>query len=554
MSAQFFAMSTSSLQLANDGATGTNPNLTRGSAYGRGAPIILIVLLTASLVGALVWIVADPQARNWDEAAYVNQVNSDYFTFQAQGAGGYLSSFLTVDTNRPPAYRLLAAPLSLGLGVLGVAPLRLLSLAGFGFSLWLLYAGARKVADPTSSLAAVLLISVCPVVLGAAKNFGTEYPSYLAVSAVTFLLLHNWDSGPAPSRDWLLLGLALGFGAWSKLSVLGVTLPMVALAFLFGAMGWIRLPRPIDLVKACGLGLVLAAPWFLRNWRNALQYSSSSLAYSRHSLGPSLGQRLLNWPLAFSEDAVGLPAGLVLIALFAGGLLMWARQGGKAGSRPATLAAVMCLAGFLPTIVVQIAENNQNMRLIAPALLPLGVCLGILASVAGVWRSRLATSGLILVMSLQLGVMLANSSIIPGLSGTFAQTDSWDWGQLRELAISNRTPSASIAYLGNGSLCNPPQISAPWVSRNEKVQVTWLWRYENGDIRWDKLMASLDRYDIIFTLPGYVGNLDDRQNLDNASNAEFLRLLEQDPRFERAVTLYMGRDRVPVVVFVKRSG
>jgi hypothetical protein len=84
--------------------------------------------------------------------------------------------------------------------------------------------------------------------------------------------------------------------------------------------------------------------------------------------------------------------------------------------------------------------------------------------------------------------------------------------------------------------------------------VTWLWKYEDGPIEWEKVLNLIDRSDLVITAPHYVGQVTDQQNVDNQHNAEFAMRLGQDPRFQRPIRLEMGQlDKVEVLVFLKKN-
>src|ERR1019366_1662947 len=89
--------------------------------------------------------------------------------------------------------------------------------------------------------------------------------------------------------------------------------------------------------------------------------------------------------------------------------------------------------------------------------------------------------------------------------------------------------SAKISYLGGGREFNPPAIQYPWVAEAASTRlstfdfadVTWLWRYEDGPLDWQKVMAAAGQSDIVITAPHYVGEVKYKENLDNQYNAEF---------------------------------
>jgi hypothetical protein len=180
-----------------------------------------------------------------------------------------------------------------------------------------------------------------------------------------------------------------------------------------------------------------------------------------------------------------------------------------------------------------------------------------LAVVAG--RSALLTSRRFFVLSCclvasQVGLMLTHwpydafFKAIPPFpsqpaSSLFFRERSWDWQRLRTLCLDRLGPKPrlTIGHLGSGPYLNPPQIAHPWILsesqlwplRRPRVEVIWLWRYEEGPLDWQKLTRSLDMYDVLLTTPNYFGNDADRDDLDAVHNAEFITRLSAAPRLRR---------------------
>ncbi len=139
--------------------------------------------------------------------------------------------------------------------------------------------------------------------------------------------------------------------------------------------------------------------------------------------------------------------------------------------------------------------------------------------------------------------------------------DQWDWKPLRDLSVSCGIDTPKLSFLGGGRVFDPPHIESPWVevtsthaSPLETPDPKWLWRYEDGPIDWQKLMGAADQSDIVVTAPAYVGQVFNKEDLDNQHNTEFAERLSHDPLFQKPVHLQMGRFApVDVLVFVKNA-
>ena len=69
--------------------------------------------------------------------------------------------------------------------------------------------------------------------------------------------------------------------------------------------------------------------------------------------------------------------------------------------------------------------------------------------------------------------------------------------------------------------------------------MTWLWRYEDGPLDWQKVMDATGKSDIVLTAPHYVGEVRNKEDLDNQHNAEFAARLSADPFFRGPIRLEM---------------
>jgi hypothetical protein len=223
---------------------------------------------------------------------------------------------------------------------------------------------------------------------------------------------------------------------------------------------------------------------------------------------------------------------------------------------------------------IQLFTRNQALRFTAPGLILVGAVLAVLAG-----RSSLVSSRRYFLLSCclvlsQVGLMLtgwpydAFFGSRPGFLGLpassmFRRERGWDWQPLRALCLDRlgRKPSLRIGHLGNGANLNPPQIAHPWVLfesnswplRQPRVEVTWLWRYEDGPLDWQKLNRSLDSYDVVLTTPNYVGDPRDRDDLDAVHNAEFIARLSADLRFNPPVVIRPVEDGPDIYVYFQKS-
>src|SRR2546422_1070377 len=100
----------------------------------RGDQIAWCVLMAAACALLFVclstWIIRNPHPRHWDNAEYLCETYRDAQAFHTGGWRGLGHSLVALDPQRPPAYRLLALPMTLA-GATGLTPIRFMSLAAF---------------------------------------------------------------------------------------------------------------------------------------------------------------------------------------------------------------------------------------------------------------------------------------------------------------------------------------------------------------------------------------------------------------------------------------
>jgi 4-amino-4-deoxy-L-arabinose transferase-like glycosyltransferase len=151
---------------------------------------------------------------------------------------------------------------------LAVHLIRLLSIAMGAATVWLtwLIAGRLWPGAPAIALLAAMLTAFNPMFLFISASVNNDNLATLLGAATMLVLLRALQHGQR-LRDGLWLGVLLGLGALTKLSVLAL-LPLVAIALTWDA--WRRRAWRNWLLNAAiiaaGLALI-AGWWYARNWR-----------------------------------------------------------------------------------------------------------------------------------------------------------------------------------------------------------------------------------------------------------------------------------------------
>ncbi len=519
----------------------------------------------AIALAATFWILDHPFGTTWDEARYINRANRDVAFFREGGWSSLLKVLVSEDRTRPPAYRLLVLPITLIFGA-PAALLRFIALAGLGLSVGLTFLIAQRIAGRTAGAFTVAFLCLCPIVVGPGMRFYVDYPYYLAIAALLYFLLGDWQPS---SRNWLGLGLAVGLGLLAKPPFLLMGMPLLLLAGILRHYQIWTGPDLLTLGKALGTGIVVALPWWIFNAKPALAKAFRSSGYVRHSLGPkgSLGA-LAEWLHVFTETLVGPALMVLLLAILATVALKFSRRE-LTLNRTQGVAIAVCLVAALPTLVLSIWATNQNPRLIAPALLPLAIALGSLAALTGWTTSRWLAPAAIAIMTVQLVVMIsptpgnpryqASDAIASALlwgnpSDVMQRDEQRDWAQLRALIRQKGIETPRIAYLGGGEGFTAPEIAAPWVLVQEPIDIRWIWRYEEGTLDWPQAIAAVTASNVVVTALDIRGNAANNDVLDNQHNAELIQRMAALPDFSGPFELRLGRfDPAKIVVFIKNS-
>ena len=505
-----------------------------------------------------------------DEAGYINEAFIDAQRLHHGMLIRLGGRILLGSYGRPPAYRLLGDPF---LAVFGITTTtaRLVSLGCFGLSSWFIYLATSRIGSRIAGAFAVLIFCLSPEVISASIFFGTDASLYLATAAMLYYLFKGWSDSSEQSGTWIGLGLAIGLGFLSKTSFFAIALP--ALVFWLVAGRWRKLGAPgwALPLKAGALAFLVAGPWWIVNIKGAIAYGKYARSFVRNSLGPPSLTTWMKWLDTVIQCLLGhgvsILIGLVLIACFVQTII---RR--KTILSPLQKSALgVCACAGVPIVLAQLSGTNHLLRHITPAVIPLAITIGVLGDQTGLTRSwaTITISGIL--FSAQL-LMIVYPVAFPNtkpvdigfVNGalpwrTMVRFDQWDWGAVREISKTCGVDSPKISYLGGGREFDPPAIQYPWVaaaaststfSKFHAPDVTWLWRYEDGSLDWQKVMDSAAQSDIVITAPHYVGEVEVKEDQDNQHNSEFASRLSLDSRFQGPIRFQVGRfEPVEVAVF-----
>ncbi len=474
---------------------------------------------------------------------------------------------------RPPAYRILALP-ALGLFGFHTVAVRMVSLACFALSALFVYLAARRVRSAAAGGFAVLVFCLSPLVISASLWFSTEGPLYLATSAMLYYLFRCWTDKSPHWDSWIGFGLAVGIGLLAKASFVAIVVPVLMLWLVMGHRRRFGIPTLASQWKAGLLVLLVAAPWWLLNIKSAMSLTQYARGFAANSLGPPSPATWLLWLGTVGQSLLGYGLSILIILVVIAALREAIVRKSVFLDPLQRLALSASACAGLPIVLAQLTGTNHLLRHISPAMIPLAIAVGILADWSGWTQSGLsmAISGALFCAQLVMivtPVWLPNHHpVILGMANgqypwrVMARLDQWDWTPLEKISRGCGLDSPKISFLGEGRAFNPPQIERPWAAAVASTgletfpypAITWLWRFEEGPINWQKVMDAADESDIVVTAPHFVGEVGNGDDLYNQHNSEFADRISRDPHFNKTIRLEMGRfEPVDILVFLNKS-
>ena len=508
-----------------------------GLRHGSSQALLTVLLLTTlvSTVAGLRWSARHPLGTSWDESEYLNLMVQEVQDARDLGVLRAARMVRWTDSGRPPAYRVAAFPLAEAFGP-NLRMLRALCLVVLLLTSAVIYRAARLVSEQSVAAVGAACFALSYAPLWASAHFGTDYVLYLGTAGL-YSCLVSYAVRPANADAWLWAGLvaSVALGALSKVSFLPIGLPAI-LAFL--VVGWRgRFAKRVLWLVGTGAatGLLVTVPWWSVNYRAAMSLAQFASGFVRHDF-PWLTESF--WRL-FGPPVAAL---VVLLAVALAQRRQLLRQAMSSSQRLVVFST--CVAGAVPLFLLHFVGSNHNMRLVSPALIPSILGASLLAHEAGVVRVRgaVAIAGTVVVLQGAYIIHHFETSTI----------DLWDWDPLLELCDQHGLRDPVVKHLGQAIAFNPPAVSYPWIRRGRTVHDSWLWRFEQGPIDWDRIGREVSTADVVVTAPGYTGDPDDKEPLDNQHNAELVSRLETLSAFEPPTELRLGRFDTRVLVFFRR--
>ena len=531
-------------------------------------PLAALVSVAAALTVLIDWNLAHPEGTEWDEASYFARLYQDHGAYERGGLFELKEALLLEDRHRPPAYRLLSAPVHMALGP-DVRAIRTASLLCFLMTLYFVYRSGALFGGTGTGFVAVCIVACSPAVLSSMRSLGTEWPLLLGLSGLTYFLLRIVMTGRSGSGVVLGIGLCAALAALGKLSFAPVALPMLLAAIVLARYTETEEPKFSTLLLPGLIALAVISPFYLANIYQYYWYGHTATEWSSHGLyfwlglaEPGSGFFLLGYMelLAFQVFGPLLSTALALTIVLLLTRLYKRRAKTAEGTSPAAGAFLVptgiLTAAILPLVILHMSGGNQNPRFLVP-IVPI---VAVLAAAAAArlldgWvlktMALLATVQSVIVLALMPGnAKIPRSHPVGALVAVSERLPQWEWSRLKDEITGYGIASPRIGFIGSSAAFNNRQIEIPWRKAGEDVTVTRLWHENDGAVDWAEVEARIGETDVLLT---FVPSEEPRPLAVNSFNSEFADRMTGRPDFIGPVILQLGPGTGdPVFVFHRR--
>ena len=478
---------------------------------------------------AALWYRDHPLPLYWDEAAYINQALDDRDTLLDRGILATIKALLFNDPIRPPAYRAIALPVVACLPP-SVFLLRAVALTAVILAFGVVARTAGESTSPASGLLASSIAFAAPAIAIHSTWYGTEF----ALIAGMALLLLAVVQRVRP----VLLAAAVALGLLSKASFLILSAPVLLVTLI---VSWRERREILRLIGATAAGTAIAFGWWFWHFRAALEFAQLGRTFRRAAFAEPLSASALGAKLndlVRSSWGIGVTFAVIVLITVA---VVRVRN----DSPQARRAFWIGVAAFVPLLGLAFLSPVFVGRHYAASLLGLAVilALGIEALAPGL---RIAVAAAVLAQTLFLSATHERS---------LRRVEQTDWTRLRELVPAD---SPRIAFLGGWPSLSPPEIRFGWRIAGRQAAVEWLWRFEDGSIDWQRVMARVEQSDAVLVVPPGARHRVSRplgidENIDNRHNSELIRRLMRSGAFDAPLPFRIGREEpITLLVFRKR--
>ena len=138
---------------------------------------------------------------------------------------------------------------------------------------------------------------------------------FLATSAMLYFIFVYWTDEDSRSRTWIGFGLAIGLGLLSKTSFILIAFPLLAFVLIENFRKHLGIRGLAPIIKSGVLGFLIAAPWWIVHFRDAMWYAKFARGTTRNSLGQHSVGMFAEWIWAVFLALIGPCIGALIILL-----------------------------------------------------------------------------------------------------------------------------------------------------------------------------------------------------------------------------------------------
>jgi len=347
-------------------------------------PVVALLIALASISSGIQAAVRGVDRLTWDECEYIEYTLRTYDQLEMRGLIAWPLVVATDQHHVKPTLlvnALIPAIWLSGRDNLGVALGLFFGLTVAGL-LVAVAAMARVLYSPRSMLPAVLAVGAMPAVGYFSRSVYPTVPlCFLTLAAIGVLL---WPGNRATARRAVLFGFVIGLGMMAKTTFPVLVVGPITLWFFNERRASSMRARLGFLALAAVVAAVVVAPWYLDNWRGALDHATMSYGWTNQGPQPPL-EILRDW----GETLVIRGFGVTTFSLVVTAAVLWwscrRKPSGDHRYPPATFALLLS-AG--PLLAVAMTSVNVMDRLVLPAL----ACL-VFAAAAALGRLEMPTVG-----------------------------------------------------------------------------------------------------------------------------------------------------------------
>jgi len=446
----------------------------------------LLVLLVTMFFSLLNWLsIIDFHFLNmWDDSIY--GIMSLRGIDLAVGSGNINRFFETIPSKFPPMVFISNAAAAAVFGR-GALAMRAIHSIWFGFFLWGCFRVGKKLGGYWYGLlSAALLGSVLHIYSGEVLM---EASMFAAVSWSIYYLLEI--NTKRTIKNAVLLGVFIAIGALSKTTFI----PLVGIAALvFLVSDWLE-NRDTRMLFLAGVSLatvfLIAAPWYVPNFRDMFVYARNSRYWAPHSLGPVFALSTFKKYFIKLHGYLGGPLSfLIILSLFLCITNLLKKIGSVKNLLVKNRVELMFMLSGMITFAPLLLSDNKNVRFISPLLIPI-VFLVVLIFIRQVRERKILSTSIftVLILLQMLRVFPTNLSIIPGKNVLPSVIEKLSF-------LSRKYPNDIIWFIGGSPGCNRKMLQFEMLAAKREARFsglcpTWETSIDNATARLDNVYFVL---------------------------------------------------------------